>query len=101
MATGAWLASAMSASWEMAASLVDVAELAALLGDRHRIIANDWQAAEMSALAGRILHRAADMLDGVDFAPAALRRDFESVRASRLACCTPCPARRTCRRSVE
>jgi hypothetical protein len=81
-ATGAWLTSAMSASWEMAASLVDVDELAGLLGDRHRIIANDWQAAEMSALAGRILYRAADMLEGVDFTPAALRRDFESARVA-------------------
>ena len=81
-ATGAWLTSAMSASWEMAASLVDVDELAGLLGDRHRIIANDWQAAEMSALAGRILHRAADMIEDVDFAPAALRRDLESARVA-------------------
>ena len=80
--TGAWLASAMSASWEMAASLGDVAELAGLLGERHRIIANDWQAAEMSALAGRILHRAADMLDWIDFTPAALRRDLDSARVA-------------------
>ena len=58
-ATGSWLAGAMTASWDMAASLGDVPQLAGLLGDRHRIIANDWQAAEMSALAGRILHRAA------------------------------------------
>jgi hypothetical protein len=81
-ATGAWLTSAMSASWEMAASLVDVDELAGLLGDRHRIIANDWQAAVMGALAGRILHRAADMIEGVDFRPAALRRDLESARVA-------------------
>ena len=81
-ATGAWLGGAMSASWEMAASLGDVEELASLLGDRHRVIANDWQAADMSALAGRILHRAADLLDRIDFTPAALRRDLESARVA-------------------
>ena len=51
----------MSASWDVAASLGDVPQVAGLLGDRHRIIANDWQAAEMSALAGRILHRAVEL----------------------------------------
>ena len=58
LATGEWLASAMQASWDVATALLDVAELADLLGDRHRIIANDWQAADMSALAGRLLVRA-------------------------------------------
>ena len=66
----------------MAASLLDVDDLAGLLGDRHRIIANDWQAAEMSALAGRILHRAAEMLEAVEFTPAALRRDLGSGRTA-------------------
>ena len=84
-ATGSWLASAMSASWGMAASLGDVPQVAGLLGDRHRIIANDWQAAEMSALAGRILHRVVELLERVEFAPVALRRDLESGRVSRPA----------------
>src|SRR4249920_831004 len=81
-ATGSWLTSAMSASWDMAASLGDVPQLAGLLGDRHRIIANDWQAAEMSALAGRILHRAVELLETVDFTPSALRQDIEAGRVS-------------------
>ena len=81
-ATGSWLTGAMSASWDMAASLGDVPQLAGLLGDRHRIIANDWQAAEMSALAGRILHRAVELLERVDFTPSALRQDLESARVS-------------------
>ena len=81
-ATGSWLASAMSASWDMAASLGDVPQVAGVLGDRHRIIANDWQAAEMSALAGRILHRAVELLDRVEFTPVALRRDLESGRVT-------------------
>jgi hypothetical protein len=79
-ATGAWLANAMAASWDLAVSLFDVTGVADLLGDRHRIIANDWQAAETSALAGRILHRAVELLGRVDFTPVALRRDLESSR---------------------
>ena len=81
-ATGSWLAGAMTASWDMAASLGDVPQLAGLLGDRHRIIANDWQAAEMSALAGRILHRALELLGRIDFTPFALRQDLGSARVS-------------------
>ena len=76
LATGEWLASAMQASWDVATALLDIAELADLLGERHRIIANDWQAADMSALAGRLLVRATDVLDHVDFSPAALRADL-------------------------
>jgi hypothetical protein len=86
LVSGDWLASAMAASWKVAGALVDVPGLAGLLGDRHRIIANDWQAAAMSSLAGRILDRAADLLDRVDFTPAALRQDLgpASTAAARL-----------------
>ena len=66
----------MAASWDIGEMLLDIAPLADLLGDRHRIIANDWQAAGMSALAGRVLARAVDILDRVDFAPVALRADL-------------------------
>jgi hypothetical protein len=59
-ATGEWLATAMQASWNMAAALVPIDGLADVLGERHRIIANDWQAANMTTLAGRVLHRAAE-----------------------------------------
>ena len=78
--TGEWLATAMQASWDMAAALLDVDDLAGVLGDRHRIIANDWRAATMSALIARVLERAADILDAVDFAPAALRADLAARR---------------------
>jgi hypothetical protein len=81
-ATGAWLASAMQASWDVAAALLTIPELADLLGERHRIIANDWQAAGMSALAARILVRAADVLEQVDFAPAPLRADLDGSRVT-------------------
>lgn len=79
---GEWLATAMQGSWDVAAVLLDVDELADLLGERHRIIANNWQGASMMSLAARILRRAADVLDLVDFAPAALRADLTHHHAS-------------------
>lgn len=79
---GTWLASAMRASWDMATALVAIDELADVMGERHRIIANDWQAAETTALAGRLLLRAADLLDRVDLTPAALRADLAGPRTS-------------------
>ena len=78
--TGEWLAHAMQASWDIAATLVAIPGLEGLLGDRHRIIANDWLASNMSSLIGRLLVRAAEILDGIDFAPAALRADIAGPR---------------------
>jgi hypothetical protein len=82
LATGSWLATAMEGSWEAAAALLAYEGLADLLGERHRIIANDWQAAAMSALAGRLLARAVDVLGTVDFSPAALRADLDGPRTA-------------------
>jgi hypothetical protein len=48
----------MDAAWAMAPMLFDIDGLADLLGERHRIFANDWQAAAIMSLAGRILSRA-------------------------------------------
>ena len=59
----------MESSWAVAAVLFDIDDLADLLGERHRIIANNWQGASIVGLAGRILARAADLLDRIDFAP--------------------------------
>jgi hypothetical protein len=86
VAIGAWLASAMEASWTAAESLLDLGDLADVLGERHRIIANDWQAASLSTLVGKLLHRAVAILDLVDFEPADLRRDLagDHVSAKRL-----------------
>jgi hypothetical protein len=78
--TGDWLANAMQASWDVAAALVDIPGLEDLLGDRHRIIVNDWLAANMSSLVGRLLTRAADILARIDFTPAALRADLAGPR---------------------
>jgi hypothetical protein len=74
LATGDWLASAMAASWEVAAGFLPYDELADLFGERHRIIANDWQAASMGQLAGRVILRALDALDTVELTPEALRQ---------------------------
>jgi hypothetical protein len=80
VATGEWLVNAMQASWDIASGLVDIDGLADVLGERHRIIANDWLAADMSALVARLLQRAADMLDHIDFTPAAVRLDLAGPR---------------------
>ena len=77
---GDWLANAMQASWDIAPVLMEIRGLEDLLGDRHRIIANDWLAAHMSTLIGSHLTRAADILDTIDFTPAALRADLAGPR---------------------
>jgi hypothetical protein len=70
----------MESAWAFVPQLFPVGELADLLGERHRIIANDWQAAALAKLTARILDRAADVLDRVDFTPAGLRADLASGR---------------------
>ena len=85
-AAGEWLANAMQSSWDVATVLLDIEDLADLLGERHRIIANNWQGAAIMSLIARILVRAAEILDHVDFDPAALRADLAGrhVAARRL-----------------
>jgi hypothetical protein len=75
-ATGEWLTTAMESSWAVAAALVDIEGIADMLGERHRIIANDWQAASMNTVMSHLLDRAADILEHIDFSPAALRADL-------------------------
>jgi hypothetical protein len=81
-ATGEWLANAMQASWDLAASLIDIDGLADLLGERHRIIANDWHAAGIASLVARLLVRAADIIEHVDLTPAVVRADLATARRS-------------------
>lgn len=80
--TGEWLATAMAASWDMAEALLEFDALADVLGERHRIISNDWLAADMNTVTGRLLARAADLLERIDFTPAALRRDLAGARVA-------------------
>jgi hypothetical protein len=79
-AGGRWLSEAMEKSWAVAGSLAEYPELADLLGERHRIIANDWQAANEQALIARLLRRALEIIARVDFSPAALRGDLSGDR---------------------
>jgi hypothetical protein len=79
---GEWLAAAMQSSWEVAASLLEVDALSDVMGERHRIITNDWLAAHMQSVIAALLLRAAEMLDHVDLAPAALRADLSADRVS-------------------
>ena len=81
-ATGEWLATAMESSWAVAAALIEIDGLADMLGERHRIIANDWQAATMNSVQSHLMDRAADILEHVDFTPAALRADLADGRVS-------------------
>lgn len=78
--TGMWLSQAMESSWASAAALASQPELSDLLGERHRIISNDWQAASMSSLIARILQRATAILEAVDFDPSAIRADLAESR---------------------
>ncbi len=81
-ATGEWLAKAMESSWAVAAALIEIDGLADMLGERHRIIANDWQAAAMNSVQSHLMDRAADLLEHVDFTPTALRADLADGQVS-------------------
>ena len=80
--TGAWLAAAMEASWAMAEALLAYPRLADLLGERHRIIGNNWQNACTAQLIARYLRRAVTVMERVDFSPAALRADLAGARSA-------------------
>jgi hypothetical protein len=83
---GEWLVTAMQTSWDVAQSLLRYDGLAEVMGERHRIITNDWLSGHMQTLVGSLLSRAADMLDQVGLTPAELRADLagERVAARRL-----------------
>ena len=78
--TGEWLAGAMEQAWQVARALAAYPALADLLGERHRIIANDWQSSGLQKLVARLLRRAVELLDRVDFSPEAVRADLAGSR---------------------
>jgi hypothetical protein len=80
--TCTWLAGAMEASWNVAEALLPFHELADLLGERHRIIANNWQNATNGQLIAKHLHRAVTVIEQVDFSPAGLRADLSGRRTA-------------------
>lgn len=79
---GSWLALAMKASRGVAEALLGYPELADLLGERHRIIADNWQNATTGQLVARYLRRAVTVMERVDFSPAALRADLAGPRTA-------------------
>ena len=80
--SGSWLASAMEASWGMAEALLAYPDLADLLGERHRIIGNNWQNASTAQLVARYLRRAVTVMEHVDFSPGAIRKDLAGSRSA-------------------
>ncbi len=78
--TGAWLGEAMQSTWRTASGLLRIAPLADLLGERHRIIAANWQNASLNVIIGALLRRAVEILEVVDFTPAAIRADLAEKR---------------------
>ena len=56
--------------------------LADLVGERHRIIANDWQAAALDVVVGRLLLRAAEILERIDLSSDNLRADLAGRRVA-------------------
>ena len=79
---GEWLSAAMQSNWDIASVLFDIDALADLLGERHRIIANNWQSASVMTLVGHVLDRAVDLLEHIDFTPTSLRADLAATAVS-------------------
>jgi hypothetical protein len=77
---GFWLESAMNASWDDSLSLLKIKELASVLGERHRIIINDWEAANLSKLVANLLYRAIELINEVNFTQKSVREDLNNVR---------------------
>jgi hypothetical protein len=75
---GAWLSKAMENSWEAAINLIKIPTLEDVLGERHRIIVNDWQAAHLSILMAKLLERSLLILNQIDFHPKAIRNDIST-----------------------
>jgi hypothetical protein len=75
---GVWLSKAMENSWEAAINLMKIPTLEDVLGERHRIIINDWQAAHLSSLVAKLLDRALLILNQIDFQPNAIREDIST-----------------------
>jgi hypothetical protein len=78
--SGAWLNTAMASSWDLAYQAVQNPLLASVLGERHRIIANDWQGASLYSLVATLLERALEILEVVDLSPSSIRSDLAGPR---------------------
>jgi hypothetical protein len=80
METGQWLSNAMEQSWETALPLLKIPMFASVLGERHRIILNDWQAAKLSQLVAKLIYRSIELLESINFTKDAIREDLVGPR---------------------
>lgn len=63
-------------------ALIELRPVADLLGDRHRIIINNWQMAWDMKLVARLVRRVAEVLEAVAPSPEALRADLANPRTA-------------------
>jgi hypothetical protein len=70
----------MENSWNAATQLLKIPTLKAVLGERHRIIINDWQATNLGTLISRLIQRSLLILEQIDFNPDSIRADIEDKR---------------------
>jgi hypothetical protein len=78
---GLWLSKAMETSWKVVEPLIQNPMLADVMGERHRIIINDWQSAFLNTLVSKLCARALDIINHVDFSPDAIRKDLGGMRS--------------------
>jgi len=78
--TGEFLVKAMESSWDAALPLTRNPALAGVLGERHRIIANDWHNAFLCSLISRQIRRALEILEKLDLSPAVIRGDLSGPK---------------------
>lgn len=78
---GLWLSKAMETSWKVVEPLIQNPMLADVMGERHRIIINDWQSAYLNTLVSKLCSRALDIITLVDFSPDAIRKDLAGIRS--------------------
>jgi hypothetical protein len=79
--TGIWLSNAMQKSWDTAEPLIGIPIFASVLGERHRIIINDWQAAQLSKLIGTLILRATEIIESLDLSLDTIREDLSKSRS--------------------
>jgi hypothetical protein len=80
METGKWLSNAMEQSWNSAIPLLGIPPLSSVLGERHRIILNDWHASKMSELVAYLILRSLKILEQIEFTKESVRKDLTGPR---------------------
>jgi hypothetical protein len=78
---GEWLSTAMDSSWNVSNKLIKNPQIADVLGERHRIIINDWEAAQLSILISKLIKRSLEILKVIDFKPKTIRNDLKGLKS--------------------